>query len=331
MPDSEPEALPVGRLNNVRRTWDFQGGWVRAPFYEIMFNNRLTKQARLLWLWLSWVRPESRNISWADCEETMRCGTKARRLCLAQLVQEGFVTVEEDGVVILHDPYEVFRKTHDELIPEIKKQFDDEYPEDRAVTINVIRESVPEPHTEKPKTEKKEKIQPEKDNKLETSATIIGTWNESKPASYSKMRTLSAKQLEAVSKHLKNLSLKKSDLTSFIQSVCKGLAKSDFWSNKVDTSGRNFSAVFGYGNPHDTKLKNVENLYMLGQEDSQEIVEVTEWTDEQRELIKTYRYVSFQFEKAKNRNNHEELSKWQKDLDFINQQLQEHQISMEAI
>jgi len=144
------------------------------------------------------------------------------------------------------------------------------------------------------------------------------------------MRTVSGKQLEAVGKHLRNLSLKSSELTSLITSVCKGIERSDFWINKVDQSGRNFSAIFGYGNPHDTKLKNVENLYMLGQDDSEPLQQVDELTDEQKELIKAYKYISFEYEKARNRNNQSDMNKWQQDLDQINQQLQSQNISMEA-
>lgn len=328
---SDPDSLPVGRLNDVRRTWDYQGGWVRAPFYEIMFNKRLTKQARLLWLWLSWVRPDSRNISWADCEETMCCGTKARRLCLSQLVQEGFVTVQEDGVVILHDPYEVYRKTHGEIIPEIRKEFLTEeecckgYIEQKHVS-SIDIEATPVIEVAKGK----DKPASEKDKKTESVAIIISTWNQNKPSSYSKMRTVSGKQLEAVGKHLRNLNLKSSELISLITSVCKGIERSDFWINKVDQSGRNFSAIFGYGNPHDTKLKNVENLYMLGQDDSEPLQQIDELTDEQKELIKVYKYISFEYEKARNRNNQNDMNKWQQDLDQINQQLQSQNISMEA-
>lgn len=293
----------------------------------------------MLWLWLSWVRPDSRNISWADCEETMCCGTKARRLCLAQLVQEGFVTVQEDGVVIMHDPYAVFRATHKDFIPKIKKEF--AFQEvagnsDAAQPLNLEETSFkpvePAVVQEKPaSTSQKDKAALDKERRAERVQLIIGTWNENKPSSYSKMRTLSAKQFEAVGKHLKNLDLKYADLVLLIKSVCIGLTRSDFWSNKIDTTGRNFSAVFGYGNPHDTKLKNIENLYMLGQDDSESIEEVTEMTDEQKDLIKSYKYISFQYEKAKNRNNHSEMQKWHSDLDCIHEQLQQQNISIEAL
>lgn len=335
MPD--PDALPIGRLNDVRRTWDYQGGWVRAPFYEIMFNKRLTKQARLLWLWLSWVRPDSRNISWADCEETMCCGTKARRLCLSQLVQEGFVTVQDDGVVILHDPYDIYQKTHGDIIPEIRKEFStEEECCNHYATVEKNHEPQPisktltEPIVQAEQPKEKNKPATDKDKRAESVAVIIATWNDNKPKSYSKIRTVSGKQLEAVGKHLRNLSLKHSQLPSLIQSVCKGIERSDFWLNKVDQSGRNFSAIFGYGNPHDTKLKNVENLYMLGQDDSEPITQVDELSDEQKELIKAYKYISFEYEKARNRNNQSDMNKWQQDLDQINQQLQSQNISMEA-
>lgn len=261
----------------------------------------------------------------------MCCGTKARRLCLSQLVQEGFVTVQEDGVVILHDPYEVYRKTHGEIIPEIRKEFLTEeecckgYIEQKHFS-SIDIEATPVIEVAKGK----DKPASEKDKKTESVAIIISTWNQNKPSSYSKMRTVSGKQLEAVGKHLRNLNLKSSELISLITSVCKGIERSDFWINKVDQSGRNFSAIFGYGNPHDTKLKNVENLYMLGQDDSEPLQQINELTDEQKELIKVYKYISFEYEKARNRNNQNDMNKWQQDLDQINQQLQSQNISMEA-
>lgn len=289
----------------------------------------------MLWLWLSWVRPDSRNVSWADCEETMCCGTKARRLCLSQLVQEGFVTVRDDGVVILHDPYDVYRKTNTDTIPEIRREFPTEeecckeYFTAKEFLVEEVKSTVA---IEEPIQQPKEKTKPptEKDKKAESVFIIISTWNENKPESYSKIRTVSGKQLEAVGKHLKNLSLKSSELPSLIQSVCKGIERSDFWRNKVDASGRNFSAIFGYGNPHDVKLKNVENLYMLGQDDSEPVREVDILTDEQKELVKTYKYISFEHQKACNRNNQNDINKWQGELDLINQQLQSQNISMEA-
>lgn len=271
------------------------------------------------------------------------------------------MTVQEDGVVILHDPYEVYRSSHGEVITQIKREFKDFEPADdsqpSAANVGVASfdgnttsndgstdsgeimpvvvhsgeasEPIDVTNTENEITPKASKS--DNDKKSEIALKIISTWNTFKPNSYSKIRTLSTKQLEAVSKHLKNLSLKQSELVDFLETVCRGIQRSDFWSNKVDQSGRNFSSVFGYGNPHDTKLKNVENLFMLGQDDPDQQDKTDALTDDQKELIKSYKYINFEFQKAKNRNNLIEITKWQENLDSINQQLREQGLFIETI
>lgn len=280
------------------------------------------------------------------------------------------MTVQEDGIVILHDPYKVYRKTHDETITQIKKEFrdfdsmsglngcssdkkiaviDDGAPSSEEVSASFEElnasfeevfvengahylESSDENVLQKTKQfNKTNKSLAEKDKRADIAPGIISTWNTCKPDSYAKIRTLSAKQLEAINKHLRNLSLKQSELIVFLETVCKGIYRSDFWSTKVHQSGRNFSSVFGYGNPHDTKLKNVENLYMLGQEDLGQDMGEGVLTDDQKELLKSYKYINFEFQKARNRNNQNEITKWQENLDAINQQLEQQGISIESI
>lgn len=263
----------------------------------------------------------------------MCCGTKARRLCLAQLVQEGFVTVEDNGVVVLHDPYEIYRQTHTEVIPKIEREFQYQACNDKDAVSKeqpIVTVTKVEVIKETQQDHQEPKVSVEKEKKSEIVAAIISTWNEAKPDSYSKIRTVSGKQLEAVGKHLKNLSLKQKDLQMFLKSVCLGISRSDFWSNRVDASGRNFSAVFGYGNPHDVKLKNVENLFMLGQDEGEPQETIDNLDENQKELIKTYKYISFEYEKARNRNNQAEMNKWKQNLESIQSQLTEMNISMEA-
>lgn len=319
------EQLPTGRLQKVERNWEYRNGWVRAPLVEIVFNARLTKQARLLWLWLAAIHPNAKNISWAECENVMGCGTKARRNCLSQLVQEGFVTVEENGTVIVHDPYVVYMKNPPDFIPQVKFEFttfDEIEYESTDSQKNAIANVCIEPSAIASNKNAKEKNK----SKDEFAQLIIESWNTNKPESYSKMRTVSARQMEAISKHLKNLSCNNKDIDLFISTVCNGIKRSDFWTNKVDQSGRNFSAVFGYGNPHDTKLRNVENLYLLGQEDCEPIENGGKLTSDQNELMRTYRFIFFEYEKALNRNNQADISRYGKNLEIIKQQLQDQNI-----
>jgi hypothetical protein len=313
----------------VRRNWDYQGGWVRAPLAEIVFNNRLTKQARLLWLWLASIHPLSRELSWADCEIAMACCTKARRNCLAQLIEAGFVSVDDDGVVTVHDPYIVYSQKYGDIIPRVKFEFDYIDPDSEVITpVEVEPEPVSDNESKEQKTENKKES--EKVKKSDTIIAIIETWNENKPSSYSKIRTLSTKQLEAINKHIKNLGFSQAEISEFILLVCSGLKRSDFWSNKIDQSGRNLSSVFGYGNPQDTKLRNIESLVTLGQDEIVPVAEIPTMDDESRELIRTHQYATFEYEKAKNRNNQVDITKWQKHLDHINQQLESQNISIET-
>lgn len=292
----------------------------------------------MLWIWLSSITSYSRNISWADCEDAMGCCTKARRNCLIQLVEEGFVSVQEDGVVVLHDPYEAFQNnSNEDIIPLVKKEYEVLSDEAELELVDADTQDV-ENNTatlandnEEEKFPELNETKPEKqaDKKTAFVVDIIQTWNKAKPDSYSKIRTLSGKQLEAVNKHLKNLNLKQSDIVEFLTSICKGIERSDFWSNKVDANGRNFSAVFGYGNPQDVKLKNVENLYILGSDEVEAMPEAQILNDDQKELIKTYRYISFELDKAKNRNKTDDMNTWQEHLDVINQKLAEQNIVIE--
>jgi len=325
-PSSE---LPAGPLNQIVRDWEYQGGWVRAPLMEIVFNNRLTRQARLLWLWLAAIHPNAQNISWSECEQMMGCGTKSRRSCLAQLVQEGFIAIDESGTVTVFDPYVVYKEMHADVIPRVLFEFNNYVDEcdlaPQSIEKDPITTVVKE---EKPQEEKSEK---DRLKKLAIAADIISSWNSHKPDSYSKIRTLSNKQLEAVAKHMKNLGLKISDAARFIEFVCRGIPKSQFWSKTVDTSGRNFSALFGYGNPQDVKLRNVENLYTLGQEEPSQSVQVQNVSDDQKELIRIYRYVSFEQQKAINRGNISDMRKWQEHLDQVKEQMAEQNINIEDI
>lgn len=325
---SEADVLPIGRLNKVARPWDYRGGFVRAPLIEIVFNSRLTKQARLLWLWLAAVHPSSQNISWADCEKVMCCATKARRSCLLQLVDEGFVTVEDNGTVTLHDPYSAYKNASDEIIPKINLDFI--YPDQQNLSQELEFTSA------RLKKDNQIEITPASNKKKqqmhkpEMIVNVIECWNTHKPESYSKIRTISSKQLEALYKHLKNLGQKQTYICELIKFVCKGIEKSDFWTNKVDQSGRNFSAVFGYGNAHDTKLKNVENLYILGQDDCEVAVPGENFSQEEKDLIRIHKYISFECEKARNRNNDLDNKRWQEELDSINQQLLDNKISIQS-
>jgi hypothetical protein len=320
-----PEEVPVGRLSQVNRAWDYEGGWARVPIKEIAFNNRLTLQARNLWIWLSAVHPQARNISWADCERIMNCSTNSRRRCLGQLVDEGLVSVDDDGVVTMHNPYQAFKTSENEYISSVN--FEWEYKSENEV---VVVPATPKPEPEK--VSKEEKNAKKAAKKSENTKKVIESWNNNKPESYSTLRNISDKQLLAVTSHMKNLNIKPDNVSTFIESICRGLHKSKFWSQQIDVHGRNFSAVFGYGIPQDKKLKNIETLFEEGQDESKpRVAPSVEYNLDQQELIESYNYIKFELQKARNRNNQPEITKWEAHFEEVVERLEAAGVDSEAI
>lgn len=243
------------------------------PIDAIMFNPRLTGQARQLWTWLASLQYRRIDMSWNQCEYKMNCGTTARRRSLMLLKEEGFISISDDGrVVTMHDPAEVYTESRRLALEQICKECSEV--NNQPQTQQEIPRSVI-----KPKSVKK----PPQDEKKD----ILNAWNTCKPDSFAKIRSVSDKQKQAVLKHVKNLGLDKKDISEFICSVCRGLNCSEFWLTKVKAQTKNFNAVFGYGMPNDTKMRNIEQLYTdgdpLATHTQQEPVVV--YTPEQQALI----------------------------------------------
>lgn len=338
MPDASD--LPVGRLQSIQRDWDYQSGWVRAPLREIVFNDRLSKQARLVWLWLASVPQNSSHISWGECETMLRCGTKARRSCIAQLVIEGFISVGDNGVVIMHDPYVVYNEKRAEILNEMREEWKEESVtvqdfEDISSTFNFIstEKNIDDQINKLKETKPTKQTQPKSKSLPPELKIIIESWNNCKPETYSSMRTVSTKQRECISRHMKNLGLTNDNIEDFICSVCNGLKKSDFWSQKVDQSGRNFNAVFGYGSPQDTKMKNIENLYNAGNEEIPEIKQKLplKYNIEQQETIDAYRFIRLNLDQARQRSDRSEIERWSKLMETTLQDISDYQIDIDDI
>lgn len=340
-------SVPVGRLNSVERNWDYRPGWVRAPLREIVFNDRLTKQARLLWLWLASVPINSRHISWGECETMLRCGTKARRSCMCQLVTEGYISVQDDGIVVMHDPYEVFNNKRNEILNEIREEWKDEVDYIQELEsipkaydmISLEKDIDKELEKIKQPVETEEAVVPVSNKSAKTPKVdtipmaIIQAWNRCKPDSYSSMRSLSTKQKECITKHMKNLGLTSAETESFICAVCTGLTKSKFWSKQVDQKGRNFNSVFGYGNPQDIKMRNIENLYQSGLEEKHEeqIKEDPVYTVDQQDTIDAYRFVSLNLEQSTLRGDTKEVERWTGIMKTTLEELKAYNVNVEDI
>jgi len=120
-----------------------------------------------------------------------------------------------------------------------------------GLPIIVTKETDIKPKRERTKTNKAP---------VEGYAQLINAWNKHKPPNYASLNCIDPKGIEAYNKQVKNLNHDINDFDGFIKIVCAGLINSDFWSDK----NFKFYSVFGYGDPTDKKIRNVESLYNDG-------------------------------------------------------------------
>lgn len=311
---------PQGRLKSIYLEWDSLGSWEKMPRREIAFNNRLSYQARIVWLWLAWTASRlqsGQSISWSECESVMNIHTKARRSCLSQLMTEGYITIDNDNKVTLHDPVIAYNKKiaeiRSEMSPEIFSFVCQSCPSaqlnQKAEVVNIVEK----PTVQKPSS---------------NSSVILTTWNEHKPESYAGIRTVSKKQLQSINAHLKNLNLKSDQTKELIVNVCNGLSKSNFWMTKVQSHGRKFSAVFGYGTPSDTKMKGVETLFNEGQITVQDLNPENSivLTPEQEDIISGFYSVDLKLKRAIARNDQQLIDKYTKMKDQLSSDISDNSL-----
>ena len=253
-------------MHEIKFDFETASGWVKMPLDAVMFNERLTGQARQLWAWLVSKNWDQGEMSWSHAEFKLHCGPSARRRSLQILVEEGFVSVSKDGrIITMHDPETLLQKTKKQQMGFIARENDQ-----TQTTLELKQQPAP-------------KLKPE----FNFSEKVVDAWNECKPLSFAKIRSLSGKQKQCIEAHLVNLGLQKKDVKEFICSVCRGLSCSEFWVKKLDTGNRNFSAVFGYGKPMDNKMKSIEALYNDGDQsfEPNEPIDKQEYTPEQKALL----------------------------------------------
>lgn len=276
-------------MHEIKFDFETANGWVKMPLDAVMFNERLTGQARQLWAWLVSRERNQSELSWSHAEYKLHCGPSARRRSMQVLVEEGFVSVSKDGrVITLHDPESLLKKTRKEQIEFLAQEYGKSQQKPEPV-----QKPTPKPAPE-----------------FNLSEEIIDAWNNCKPTSFAKLRSLSVKQKQSVEAHLRNLGLPRSDVDEFICSVCRGLESSEFWIKTVNTQTRNFKAVFGYGNPTDVKMKNVEELYNDGDPSAEpkEPIEKQEYTPEQKALLEEIEVHNYEIDKNYNREEQKQRS-----------------------
>ena len=276
-------------MHEIKFDFETANGWVKMPLDAVMYNERLTGQARQLWAWLVSKERNHGELSWSHAEFKLHCGPSARRRSLQVLVEEGFVSVSKDGrVITMHDPEALLQKTKKEQMGFVARE------NEQAQTTLELEQKPAKP------------LEPE----FNFSEKIVEAWNECKPLSFAKIRSVSVKQKQCVESHLKNLGLQKKDVKQFICSVCRGLSASEFWVKTVNTQTRTFKAVFGYGSPTDVKMKNVEDLYNDGDPSAEpkEPLETHEYTPEQKALLEEIEVHNYEIDKNYNREEQKQRS-----------------------
>ena len=281
--------LPSGRLHEIKFDYELGSGWVKMPLDAVMFNERLTGQARQLWAWLASRDRSHSELSWSHAEYKLGCGSTARRRSLQVLKDEGLISISNDGhVITMHDPNVLIKPHREQQLNFLEKEYGKSQQNPKPV--------------QKPAP----KVEPE----LSLSEEIIDAWNNCKPTSFAKIRTLSVKQKQAIQAHMKNLALPRSEVDEFICSVCRGLSASEFWIKTVNTQTRTFKAVFGYGSPTDVKMKNVEDLYNDGDPSAEpkEPLDKQEYTPEQKALLEEIEVHNYEIDMNYNREEQKQRS-----------------------
>ena len=281
--------LPSGRLHEIKFDYELGNGWVKMPLDAVMFNERLTGQSRQLWAWLASRERNHSELSWSHAEYKLGCGSTARRRSLQVLCDEGLISISKDGhVITMHDPNALIKPIREQQLNFLQREYGQS-------------QQKPEP-VKKPAP----KAEPE----LNLSEEIVDAWNNCKPASFAKIRSISAKQKQCVEAHLRNLGIPRADVDKLICSVCRGLASSEFWIKTVNTQTRTFKAVFGYGSPTDVKMKNVEELYNDGDPSGEpkEVLEKEEYTPEQKALLEEIEVHNYEIDKNYNREEQRQRS-----------------------
>ena len=276
-------------MHEIKFDFETANGWVKMPLDAVMYNERLTGQARQLWAWLVSKERNHAELSWSHAEFKLHCGPSARRRSLQVLVEEGFVSVSKDGrVITMHDPEALLQKTKKEQMGFVARE------NEQVQTTLEVKQQPAKP------------LEPE----FNFSEKIVDAWNECKPLSFAKIRSVSVKQKQCVESHLRNLGLQKKDVKQFICSVCRGLSASEFWVKTVNTQTRTFKAVFGYGSPTDVKMKNVEDLYNDGDPSAEpkEPLEKQEYTPEQKALLEEIEVHNYEIDKNYNREEQKQRS-----------------------
>jgi len=281
--------LPSGRLHEIKFDYELGSGWVKMPLDAVMFNERLTGQSRQLWAWLASRERNHSELSWSHAEYKLGCGSTARRRSLQVLCDEGLISISKDGhVITMHDPNALIKPIREQQLNFLQREYGQS-------------QQKPEP-VKKPAP----KAEPE----LNLSEEIVDAWNNCKPVSFAKIRSISAKQKQCVEAHLRNLGIPRADVDKLICSVCRGLASSEFWMKTVNTQTRTFKAVFGYGSPTDVKMKNVEDLYNDGDPSGEpkEVLEKEEYTPEQKALLEEIEVHNYEIDKNYNREEQKQRS-----------------------
>jgi len=304
---NDAPSVPSGPLHSVHRPWDYKNGWVRAPIREIVCNSSLSKQARLLWLWLASLKEGSPDYTWKDCEIELDCQTKARKNCLGQLISQGFLEISDEGIAILKDPYIAYsskKLDSERKILTSRSQI-------RHIEVSEIalhKEEIVKVEEKPKKTTPVSTVQRPTENDRQR---CIDSWNFYKPDTYSSLNSFGNDRWQALVSHMSNLNYDKNDVEGFIKIICKGLNKDDWWVKEC--TNRSYEGIFGSGKVQEKKRGNVQKFYDLGlvNDEAQQVLlkETKETFNNELANLK------YRLDLAKARRNQLEIDKWQAEID----------------
>lgn len=310
-------SVPSGPLHSVHRPWDYKNGWVRAPIREIVCNSSLSKQARLLWLWLASLKEDSPDYTWKDCEIELDCQTKARKNCLGQLISQGFLEISDDGVVILKDPYIAYNSKK----LDSERKFLTSRSEIRFIEVSEIvspKQQIAKVEDKPKKTTPASTVQrPTEDDRQR----CIDSWNLNRPNTYQGLNSFGNDRWQALVSHMSNLNYDKNDIEGFIEIIFKGLKKDNWWVNEC--TNRTFEGIFGSGKVQEKKRGNVQKFYDLGlvNNEAQQVLlkETKETFDNELANLK------YRLDLAKARRNQLEIDKWQAEINKFSETISNHE------
>lgn len=223
-----------------------QGDWQPSPFVKIpahlILCRELSSTSKLLFIALI-NQVGFRPVSVGTIDRMLGIHRSTRIRCLEELRSIGLVG-GSDSHLTLKDPSAAFAKLKKE-----RQRADEEAEEMLGL------KGAPAPLIEgEVVTAKKERVDHVK--------AAADAWNKYRPLNYRSIRRMSAKLVQAVDTHIKDVGYDAHDYETFFSVLQAGVEASDFWAKQ--NNNKTLESIVGIGVPTDRKRSNVYNLINAG-------------------------------------------------------------------